>query len=111
MRLLLGTHVFLWYISANPKLPLSFQVAIQDSTNEVYLSVVSVWEAVIKYDLDKLPLSEPPANYLPRQREAHGIKSLPIDESVMLGLCNALGRIACNTLQTESNRFKPTEEL
>ena len=83
MRLLLDTHVFLWYISANPKLPLSFQVAIQDSTNEVYLSVVSVWEAVIKYHLDKLPLSEPPANYLPRQREAHGIKSLSIDESVM----------------------------
>ena len=83
MRLLLDTHVFLWYITANPKLPLRFQAAIQDSDNVVYLSVVSVWEAVIKYHLDKLPLSAPPATYLPRQREAHAIKSLPIDESVM----------------------------
>ncbi len=55
MRLLLDTHVFLWYITANPKLPLTFQAAIQDPTNEVYLSVVSVWAAVIKYHLNRRP--------------------------------------------------------
>ncbi len=83
MRLLLDTHVFLWYITADPKLPATFRVASQDPANEVYLSVASVWEAVIKYHLGKLPLPAPPADFLPRQREAHGIASLPIDEGAM----------------------------
>ena len=62
MRLLLDTHVFLWYITADTRLPASFQAAIQDPANEVFLSVVTVWEAVIKYELGKLPLPSPPAD-------------------------------------------------
>jgi PIN domain nuclease of toxin-antitoxin system len=83
MRLLLDTHVFLWYITADPKLPAAFRVAIQNPANEVYLSVASVWEAVIKHALGKLPLPAPPADYLPQQRDAHGIASLPVDEGAM----------------------------
>jgi PIN domain nuclease of toxin-antitoxin system len=83
MRLLLDTHVFLWYITADPRLPATFRTAIQDPANEVYLSAASVWEAVIKYGLGKLPLPAPPADYLPRQRDAHGIASLPVDEGAM----------------------------
>jgi PIN domain nuclease of toxin-antitoxin system len=83
MRLLLDTHVFLWYISADPKLPASFRAACQDPSNNVYLSVASLWETVIKHQLGKLPLPGPPANYLPQQRTAHGIASLPIDEGAM----------------------------
>ena len=87
MRLLLDTHVFLWYITADPKLPIPFREAVrQDPANEVYLSVASVWEAVIKHHLGKLPLPAPPANYLPKQRDAHGIASLPIDEGAMMHL-------------------------
>ena len=86
MRLLLDTHVFLWYITADPKLPVNFRLSSQDPANEVYLSVASVWEAVIKYHLGKLPLPAPPADYLPRQRDAHGIVSLPIDEDAMAHL-------------------------
>jgi PIN domain nuclease of toxin-antitoxin system len=83
MRLLLDTHVFLWYISADPNLPAMFRTAIQDPANEVYLSAGSVWEAVIKHGLGKLPLPGPPADYLPQQRDAHGIAGLPVDEGAM----------------------------
>jgi PIN domain nuclease of toxin-antitoxin system len=58
-------------------------VASQNPANEVYLSVASVWEAVIKYNLGKLPFPAPPDSYLPQQRDAHGIASLPIDEGAM----------------------------
>ncbi len=54
MSLLLDTHVFLWYISADPQWPAAFRDAIPDPTHEAYLSVASVWEAVIKNALDKL---------------------------------------------------------
>ena len=88
MRILLDTHVFLWYISADPKLPPAFRAAIQDSANEIFLSAASVWEAVIKSQLGKLPLPAPPADYLPQQREAHGITALSIDEGAMSALAS-----------------------
>lgn len=83
MRLLLDTHVFLWYISADPRLPTAFLAAIQEPSNDVYLSAASIWEAVIKHGLGRLSLPAPPAEYLPRQREVHGIAALPIDEDAM----------------------------
>ncbi len=83
MNLLLDTHVFLWYISADPKLPKTFRLAIQNPDNEVSLSAASIWEAVIKHGLGKLPLPGPPAQYLSQQREAHGIASLPILEEAV----------------------------
>jgi PIN domain nuclease of toxin-antitoxin system len=88
MRLLLDTHIFLWYISADPNLPATFRAAIQDPANEVFLSVASVWEAVIKYGLGKLPLPSPPEDYLPRQREHHMIASLPIEEAAVTHLAS-----------------------
>jgi PIN domain nuclease of toxin-antitoxin system len=37
MKLLLDTHIFLWYISADLQSPAAFRDAIRDPTNEVYL--------------------------------------------------------------------------
>ncbi len=80
MNLLLDTHIFLWYITADPALPPEFRDAIRDPGNQVFLSVASVWEAVIKHRLGKLPLPAAPEVYLPAQREAHRIEALPIEE-------------------------------
>ena len=83
MKLLLDTHIFLWYITNDPKLPVKFADAIRDSTNDVYLSAASVWEAVIKHQLGKLPMPHPPAEYLPRQRISHSILPLPVEETAL----------------------------
>ncbi|MEG5016637.1 MULTISPECIES: hypothetical protein [unclassified Microcoleus] len=45
------------------------------------MSAVSVWEAIVKYQLGKLPLPEHPATYLPKQRYLHQIVSLALHES------------------------------
>jgi len=81
MKILLDTHIFLWYISKDKQLPESICDAIRNPDNEVYLSVISLWEAIIKYQLGKLPLPEPPETYLPRQRDLHQISSLNLNES------------------------------
>jgi PIN domain nuclease of toxin-antitoxin system len=83
MNLLLDTHIFLWFISGNPQLKSRWQTQIEDPANRVYLSVASVWEATIKYQLGKLPLPESPEIYLPRQRDRHEIASLTIDEGTI----------------------------
>ena len=86
MRILVDTHVFLWHIAGDAKMPVTLRHALVDPSNDVFLSVAPVWEAVIKHALGKLPLPAPPAEYLPRQRDAHQIASLPIDESAMVHL-------------------------
>ena len=81
MKLLLDTHVFLWFISGDKRLSNALQQSIRDTSNEVYLSVASVWEAIIKSQLGKLVLPEPAETYLPKQRERHLIASLSIEEA------------------------------
>jgi PIN domain nuclease of toxin-antitoxin system len=81
MRLLLDTHIFLWYISGDARLPDALRDSIRNPEHEVYLSVVSLWEAIIKYQLGKLPLPHPPEHYLPTQRARHQIVSLSLDEA------------------------------
>jgi PIN domain nuclease of toxin-antitoxin system len=79
MRLLLDTHIFLWYITGDQRVGAAVRATIEDS-DVAYLSVASIWEATIKYDLGKLPLPEPPHPWLSIQRKRHGIDSLAIDE-------------------------------
>ena len=83
MKLLLDTHSFIWYVTADPKLPAAHLAAIRDEANEVFLSVVSVWEAVIKHQLNKLPLPGPPAVWLPEQRRLHNITTLNMGEETI----------------------------
>lgn len=80
MKLLLDTHIFLWFISGDTRLPDEMRDAIRDSRNEVYLSVVSLWEIITKYKLGKLPLPHPPETYIPAQRIRLLISDLPLDE-------------------------------
>ncbi|MBL7064061.1 MAG: type II toxin-antitoxin system VapC family toxin [Anaerolineae bacterium] len=88
MRLLLDTHIFLWFISGDKRLPESMQSNIRDLNNKVYLSVVSLWETIVKYQLGRLPLPQPPGIYLPIQRQKHRIVSLSLDEASASQLAN-----------------------
>ena len=80
MRLLLDTHIFLWFVSGDKKLAIALREVIRDPQNEIFLSVVSLWEIIIKYHLGHLPLPQPPELYVPAQRRRLRIGSLPVDE-------------------------------
>ena len=86
MKILLDTHIFLWFICGDTKLSTDVRDSICDLDNEVYLSAISIWEAVVKYQLGKLPLPEHPGTYLPKQRDLHQIDSLVLDEASVVQL-------------------------
>ncbi|HEY9622964.1 MAG TPA: type II toxin-antitoxin system VapC family toxin [Crinalium sp.] len=86
MRILVDTHIFLWFISGDMRLAIDVRDAIRDPNNEIYLSSISIWESIVKYQLGKLPLPESPETYLPRQRDLHQISSLTLDESSVVQL-------------------------
>lgn len=54
MRLLLDTHVLLWWLNEPTRLGTDARIAISDEANEVFVSAVNVWEVSIKSQLGKL---------------------------------------------------------
>ena len=57
MKFLLDTHTFLWFVNDNPKLSVRLKDLIEDENNVSYLSIASLWEMSIKYNLGKLTLA------------------------------------------------------
>lgn len=86
MNLILDTCTFIWLVTGDGKVPPSCRAAILDTENRLFLSSVSTWEIMVKYQLGRLQLSEPPEAYVPRYREMHGIEPLPLQETDVLHL-------------------------
>ena len=59
MRILIDTHVFPWWDRQLRRVSRPLRAAIEDETNDVYLSAASVWEIAIKRTLGKLTFSRP----------------------------------------------------
>ncbi len=54
MRLLLDTHILLWWLTDDPRMPEKSREVIRDGKNQVFISSASAWEMVIKKSLGKL---------------------------------------------------------
>ena len=54
-RYLLDTHVFIWFVMGDRRLSREVDRIIRDSANQIYLSIVSIWEISIKQGLGKMP--------------------------------------------------------
>ena len=59
MNLLLDTHAFVWWDSDQAQLSPRALTALLDPRNQLFLSIVSVWEMQIKAQLRKLMLRLP----------------------------------------------------
>lgn len=81
MRLLLDTHIFLWWVTGDKALSRKTRAAIADSANDCFLSVASTWEMAIKTSLGKLELSVSLERFLPEQLAANQFQLLPLELS------------------------------
>jgi len=81
MKLLLDTHVFLWFIMGSPLLSAETQALIEDEKNRKFISVASLWEIAIKSSIGKLSLSAPFDQLIPQQLSLNGFELLPIEMS------------------------------
>ena len=80
-RVLLDTHVFLWAITADARLSRTHRRIYMDGTSELWLSVASVWEMLIKSGLGKLSVPKPAAAWIAKQMELNRVSLLPIRPS------------------------------
>ena len=73
MKLLLDTHAFIWWDSDPEKLSPRALALCEDRTNQLHLSVASLWEVKIKAQLGKLKLASPLPDLVAAQQEANGL--------------------------------------
>lgn len=84
MKILLDTHTFLWWVSDDPQISVNAKDIISDPNNEIYFSVVSAWEIIIKVGTGKLSLSESPEIYIPSRIATNQFEILPVHMSHIL---------------------------
>ncbi|RZT38413.1 type II toxin-antitoxin system VapC family toxin [Cupriavidus agavae] len=57
MKLLLDTHIALWAAKGSANLPSAAAALIGDASNEIYVSVISLWEIGVKASNGKLDVT------------------------------------------------------
>ena len=77
MRILIDTHIAIWAVLNDPKLPERAKKLILDEGNEIFYSTASVWEITIKHMLhpDKIRIN---GGLLEKGCEDNGYIVLPI---------------------------------
>lgn len=85
MKLLLDTHALIWWDSQPAKLSATALQAIIDPANEVWFSVVNIWEMAIKSQLQKLTLHMP-LPLIAQQQQTNGLQVRAIELNHVLAL-------------------------
>jgi PIN domain nuclease of toxin-antitoxin system len=86
MKVLLDTCTFLWLTTDAPELSETAKGVFQDTDNLIYLSSVSIWEMLVKYQLGKLPLPSEPDIFIKQQCEQHFIEYLSLNVEAVFNL-------------------------
>jgi len=77
-RILLDTQAWVWMVSAPSRLSAAARGALVDPAAELFLSVISPWELVIKHAARKFPMRESPEELIPAMIARARATELPI---------------------------------
>ena len=86
MKLLLDTATLLWITTDATKLSSKARTAYIDPANEIYLSVASLWEIIVKNRLGKLPLPAPIEKLIEPLKTSSTFRILPLSEGAVYRL-------------------------
>jgi PIN domain nuclease of toxin-antitoxin system len=78
MRLLLDTHVFLWWTAEDTRLPKRVSALMTNIEHQLFFSSASAWEIAVKVNLGKLRLSSELDLFVIEQLTNNAISPLPI---------------------------------
>ena len=84
-RLLLDTHLVLWWLNGDPRLPQPVVERVQAPEAEVFVSQASLWEMAIKVSVGRLQVD---LAELERQVPLQGFRWLPISNAHVLAVGN-----------------------
>ena len=87
MKYLLDTHSLIWFLAGDNQPSSRAREFIVDDSNELFLSIASLWEMAIKYNLGKLNLGQPFESMFPAQLKANSIEVLGITVDHVKSVC------------------------
>jgi PIN domain nuclease of toxin-antitoxin system len=64
VKLLLDTHIWIWYLLGNDRLSANLQTAIADETIELWLSPISIWETLLLAEKGRISLEPNPFDWV-----------------------------------------------
>jgi PIN domain nuclease of toxin-antitoxin system len=79
VKILIDTHVFIWYIQNSERLPSSVTMLINDGSSQILFSIASIWEMAIKQSTGKLNLGVPYIGFIEEQMKLNNIELMPIN--------------------------------
>lgn len=85
MKLLLDTHAFIWWDGEPSRFSPRALAELQNPSCDVLLSVVSIWEILIKTQLGKMTLRLPLSEIISQQMD-NGVEILPVTLEHTFGL-------------------------
>lgn len=77
MKILLDTHIFIWWNGDLERLSPPTRALCEDKSNTLILSLASVWEMQIKSQLGKLTFNQPLPKLIESQQN-QGVELLPV---------------------------------
>ena len=79
MKLLLDTHVLIWWSLDSAKLSRKVYDLLTDSNNTLVVSIASVWKMQVKVQLGKLDLDGKVSELITHQQQVNNLEILSID--------------------------------
>jgi PIN domain nuclease of toxin-antitoxin system len=64
VKLLLDTHIWLWYLLGNERLSTQLQTTIPAATTELWLSPISIWETLLLAEKGRISLQPNPVAWV-----------------------------------------------
>lgn len=86
MKLLVDTHVLLWWFLRSDRLPKKIRAILADTGSEVFASAASTWEIAVKAGIGRLSLPGEPGQYFPDRFRRAKIQELPITSAHTYGV-------------------------
>lgn len=84
MKLLLDTHVWIWYLSGNERLSETLQTAINNDNNELWLSPISLWETLLLAEKGRIVLKPTPEEWIQDSLEELKTKEAPLSNEIAI---------------------------
>jgi PIN domain nuclease of toxin-antitoxin system len=84
MRLLLDTHAWLWRLLDPARLSAAAEGAIADRESELFLSPISIWEALVLARKGRLSLRPSPNEWILDALRRSGPSAVPLDHGIAM---------------------------
>jgi PIN domain nuclease of toxin-antitoxin system len=84
VKILLDTHVWIWYLTAANELPKKFRQKIEEPATELYLSAISQWEAHLLLERGRVPTANTPRVWIQEALQMLQVRDVSVTSAILV---------------------------